>query len=89
VGEILGIQRANMVALVGELIGLGYIEREAAADRRAFALHATGEGVRALEGATKAIGALEAEMLSLFNAEERAVLFALVRRLEGARARPR
>ena len=82
-GRLLGIQRANMVALIGELVAAGLIERQAAAgDRRAFALALTPAGAALLERATARLLAHEAELLSDFTHGERVLLIELVRRIE-------
>lgn len=82
-GQALGIQRANMVGLINELVDAGHIDRRAAHDdRRAFALTVTVEGQRVLDRSVEAILAGEAELLAEFNQAERTMLLKLLRRIE-------
>src|SRR5688572_24806313 len=56
VGRILGIKRANMVALINELVDKGLIDRAVDAnDRRAFSLVLTSSGDAALTDAVQRI----------------------------------
>lgn len=82
-GETLGIQRANMVALINELIEAGYVDRRPAEDdRRAFALYATTEGAEVLRRCTRSITEQETRVLAEFTAAERGTLLKLLRRIE-------
>lgn len=83
VGRMLGIKRANMVALINELTDRGLLSREAdPADRRAFALRLTDQGLTALEACIARIEVHEQEMLTGFSAAERAMLLELLARIE-------
>ena len=83
VGRLLGIQRANMVNLVSELVDRGLVLRETSPDdRRAFALSLTVEGEDAVERCRVLIAAHEAELLAEMSAAERATLIGLLRRIE-------
>jgi DNA-binding MarR family transcriptional regulator len=82
VARALGIQRANMVALINELGGLGYIEREASAeDRRAFTLRLTDKGKTVLDEACVLARKHDARMLAGLSAEEREALIAMLVRI--------
>lgn len=84
VGRRLGIKRANMVALINELVEAGWVERRpAAADRRALALSLSPAGRKAFEAALRKIRQHEAEMLSGLSAAERATLADLLGRISG------
>jgi len=83
VGRSLGIKRANMVALINELVDAGLLDRQVSAeDRRAFALNLTAKGRRAYDDCLARIRAHEDALLSDFSAEERALLIALLSRVE-------
>ena len=83
VGRVLGIQRANMVALINDLVERGLIDRKVAeGDRRAFALTITDPGKALLETALGRIAVHEAEMLSDLSDAEREVLIDLLTRIE-------
>ena len=82
-GRMLGIQRANMVSLINELVDAGWIGRQIAdEDRRAFALNLTDEGRTALDHALELIRAHENAVLGALSAKERATLVDLLRRIE-------
>lgn len=83
VGKGLGIQRANMVALVNELVERGLVDRRVSAeDRRAFALSLTDEGRRVYADCLARILAHEDEVLSGLETRERNRLIALLSRIE-------
>jgi DNA-binding MarR family transcriptional regulator len=83
VGRSLGIKRANMVALITELVDGGLLDRRVSAeDRRAFALRLTAKGRRVYEDSLARIRAHEAALLSDFTAEERALLISMLSRVE-------
>lgn len=83
VGRYLGIQRANMVALINELVDSGAVERRVSAeDRRAFALTLSAAGRAVLEGCLTRIHAHEGEMLTDLTAAERKQLIALLQKIE-------
>lgn len=82
VGERLGIQRANMVALVNELVEAGWVERRPSpADRRALALEMTPAGRKTFRDALGKIRHHEEAMLSGLSPAEREALIALLRQL--------
>ena len=77
-----GIDRTTMVAVVDELERTGLVERRRdPADRRAYALHATGKGHRTLTRATEATERAEAQFLAPLSAGEQQELRSLLRRL--------
>lgn len=83
VGRALGIQRANMVSLVNELVDRDLVRREVAADdRRAFALSLTEAGEAMVEDCLEMIREHEERLLSDFSASERETLIALLGRIE-------
>lgn len=83
VGRMLGIKRANMVALINELEGVALIEREVdPGDRRAFALSITDSGRQRLADCLARIDAHERAMLAGFSDAERAMLIELLQRIE-------
>ncbi|NML04361.1 MarR family transcriptional regulator [Sphingomonas sp. G-3-2-10] len=83
VGRVLGIQRANMVALINDLVERGLIDRQVAqGDRRAFALTITAEGRKLLDQCLARIAEHEAEMLSDLSDAERDMLIDLLGRIE-------
>jgi DNA-binding MarR family transcriptional regulator len=82
VARALGIQRANMVALINELGGLGYVERGASAeDRRAFTLRLTDKGKATLEEACARARKHDARMLGGLSPDEREALIAMLMRI--------
>jgi DNA-binding MarR family transcriptional regulator len=82
-GRVLGIQRANMVAIINELVDRGWIERKVpAGDRRAFALAMTPAGKAQLAQSLARIREHEEQMLSGFDADDRAQLLSLLARIE-------
>lgn len=82
VGRVLGIKRANMVALINELVERGLIDRAVANDRRAFSLSATDKGRAALADAVERIEAHELRMLAEMSKQDRATLLDLLARIE-------
>jgi DNA-binding MarR family transcriptional regulator len=87
-GKALGIQRANMVALINELVDAGHVDRQPSEeDRRAFALSLTPAGAAALARCTDRLIDHENQLLADFSKSERATLIALIRRIE-AREQP-
>lgn len=87
VGRALGIQRANMVSLVNELIDGGLVQRETAVDdRRAFALTLTASGSVMVETCHERIRAHEASLMGDLSREERAMLIDLLSRIEAKEA---
>lgn len=86
VGRLLGIKRANMVSLITELVDSKLILRDTdPADRRAFALSITPEGLRLMTFCLRRIEAHERRLLEGFTAEETATLLDLLGRIEKRR----
>lgn len=82
-GRMLGIKRANMVALINDLVDKQLVERVVdASDRRAFSLTVTKAGTAALADAMVRIDAHEHRMLDDLSAEERTLLLDLLGRIE-------
>lgn len=83
VGRVLGIKRANMVALINELVDRGLVNRGVDPnDRRAFSLAPTSAGEVALADAVQRIQEHEQRMLVDLGAQDRATLLDLLGRLE-------
>lgn len=81
-GRALGIQRANLVPLVNELLERVLIERQPAAnDKRAFALVLSDAGRDMLATCTARINAHEERMLARLSAAERTQLLDLLARI--------
>ena len=83
IAEVLGIKRANFVALVNGLEQRGLIERlPVHGDRRANALHLTPEGARFLGDARAIQDAFESDCVRrLGGTQEREALLRLLERL--------
>jgi len=83
VGTLLGIKRANMVALINELVELGLIERSVLpADRRAFSLATTSAGDAMLETCMSMIASHEARLLAPLTEAEQQTLLDLLSRID-------
>lgn len=81
-GEALGIAPSRMVALIDELEERGLVERRAnPSDRRARALHVTGDGRRLLAAAMKRARAHEAQLCVTLDPDERAALIDMLQRV--------
>ena len=79
VGKLLGIQRANMVALISDLEARGLLSRKTAVrDRRAFLLSLTAPGRAVLEDCHRQILQHEERLLSGLSQQERAALMRLL-----------
>ncbi|MBT2188276.1 MarR family winged helix-turn-helix transcriptional regulator [Sphingobium nicotianae] len=88
VAEALGIRRANMVALVNELVDLGLIARTTDhRDRRAFSLSLTQAGEAMLHEALAQIRRHEDRMLENLTTTERSTLVNLLRKIHGSTSR--
>lgn len=84
VAEVLAIERPNLVAILDELQRPGLIERvRDAADRRAYLLTATADGLARVTEAGGALRAYDARLTAGMSAAERAALIAALRRVEG------
>lgn len=83
VGRALGIQRANMVSLINELVDRDLVDRKTAAeDRRAFSLTLSPGGVAMFDDCLKRIRAHEDRLLSDLSGAERSSLIDLLSRIE-------
>jgi DNA-binding MarR family transcriptional regulator len=81
-GRIMGIDRTTMVAIADALEQKGLAVRERdPADRRAYALRATGRGRRVLGRAARATARAEDEFLAPLTERQRAQLRSMLRRL--------
>ena len=76
-----GLDRSTMVAVLDHLEGRRLVERRAGPDRRTNGLWLTREGKRLLARLKRRVTEHEARITAGLTAEERAVLFALLRRL--------
>lgn len=82
-GRALGIKRANMVALINELVEKQWVERATDAnDRRALTLTLTPAGTAVMAEALQRIDMHEQRMLSEFEPEERVRLLDMLGRIE-------
>jgi len=80
--DALGIDRSNLAVVVAELSDRGLVERTRdEADRRRYVLRLGRAGERLLGRADGAITAAEEELLAPLGGDERARLYALLRRL--------
>lgn len=83
VGRALGIQRANMVSLINELVDRDLLDRKTAAeDRRAFSLTLSSGGAAMFDDCVKRIRAHEDSLLSDLSTAERTALIDLLSRIE-------
>lgn len=83
VGRALGIQRANMVSLINELVDRDLIDRKTSSeDRRAFSLTLSRVGDAMFRDCVARIRAHEDRLLSDLSAGERATLIDLLSRIE-------
>jgi DNA-binding MarR family transcriptional regulator len=83
VGQALGIQRANMVSLISELVDRALVDRKISPeDRRAFSLTLSADGETLFEDCMKRIYAHEDRLLSDLSAKERSTLIDLLSRIE-------
>lgn len=83
VGRALGIQRANMVSLINELVDRALVDRKTSPeDRRAFSLTLSAGGEAMFEDCVKRIHTHEDRLLSDLSADERRSLIDLLSRIE-------
>jgi DNA-binding MarR family transcriptional regulator len=81
-GKALGIQRANMVALINDLVEREFVERQASlSDRRSFELSITSKGKEMLCLCLERVARHEARMLEGFSARDREALSDLLLRI--------
>lgn len=87
VGRALGIQRANMVTLINEMVERDLIARNGSlGDRRVVALSLTAAGEAALADCLAPISAHEEVMLATLDADDREQLIVLLDRITAAGA---
>jgi DNA-binding MarR family transcriptional regulator len=87
-GQYAGVDASTMVALVDGLEALGVIERRRdPRDRRAYLLHLTAAGKRALETAGRLTTDVEKELLSALEPAERTRLVELLKTVAAGRAK--
>ncbi|MEU7889991.1 MarR family transcriptional regulator [Microbispora bryophytorum] len=80
-GQRLGIDRTTVVAVVDGLEQAGFVERRRSpADRRAYLLTLTPDGVRAGEQGHGLVSGAEAELLGVLDEDERRTLTELLGR---------
>lgn len=85
IGAALGIQRANMVTLINELLEAGYILRTVSPeDRRAFVFALTDAGSAVVADGLDRIRRHEDRLLAALSTGERETLIALLKRVEAA-----
>jgi DNA-binding MarR family transcriptional regulator len=83
VGKQLGIQRANMVSLINELLDSALVTRAVSPeDRRAYELSLTAAGHETYVTCATAIAAHEDVLLANLSTDERAALIDLLIRIE-------
>jgi DNA-binding MarR family transcriptional regulator len=89
VGNALGIQRANMVALVDELADKGWLKRSLVAeDRRVRQLSLTSAGRRKLESISRRLKKAETKALGDLTTGEREILLDLLDRIASRAGTP-
>lgn len=87
VGQCLGIQRANMVALINELVDRELVTRQTSSwDRRALALDLTDAGVVTYEECVARIRAHEQRLLAALRPGERRELIRLLEKVAASTA---
>lgn len=83
VGTLLGIKRANIGALINELVDLGLIERAVPpANRRAFSLATTAAGDAMLAKCMHMLASHEEQLLAPLSEAERQTLLDLLTRID-------
>ncbi len=83
IGNALGIERANMVPLIDELVATGLLKRGATLkDRRSRALTLTPAGQKKLAAILSDIRKIEARMIAPLSEDERRMLRALLARIQ-------
>lgn len=81
-GQTLSIDRSTLVAVIDRLEGRGLVERaDAPRDRRSYALHISKAGRGLLQVLTERVRAHEAHIAADLDAEEKATLISLLRRV--------
>jgi len=80
----MAIERSNLVALLDELEGRGWIARTRPADdRRTYALMPTSAGTAICARAAEAVGAHDDRMTATLTGEERRAMMAALEAVEG------
>ena len=86
IGNALGIERANMVPLIDELVETGLLKRGTTLkDRRSRALKLTPSGQKKLAAILTDIRKIEAAILSSLSEGERRILIEILPRIQSAR----
>lgn len=81
-GQTLSIDRSTLVAVIDRLEGRGLVERaDAPRDRRSYALHISKAGRGLLQVLTERVRTHEAHIAADLDAEEKATLISLLRRV--------
>ncbi|MXP26036.1 MarR family transcriptional regulator [Altererythrobacter indicus] len=84
-GEMLDIQRPNMVSLINEMNERGWVERRTdLQDRRALSLYLTEEGQRILAESFNRIEAHEEVLLGQLSSAEKDQLFDMLKRISAS-----
>lgn len=85
IGQALGIKRANMVALINELVGRKYVDRRTSRhDRRALTLALTDAGKTIFDEAITRIRTHEARILAPLSPSERHDLIRMLKTIASA-----
>lgn len=83
VGRALGIKRANMVALINELVDRDLVDRQVSpTDRRSFELNVTKAGQDMLDDCNRRVEQHEARMLAALSKTDRERLLDLLQKIE-------
>jgi DNA-binding MarR family transcriptional regulator len=81
-GQILGIDRSTLVAVIDRLEARGLVERtDAPRDRRSYALYISGQGRKLVADLTERVRAHERHIAADLDEAEKASLIALLRRV--------
>jgi DNA-binding MarR family transcriptional regulator len=84
IADALRIKRANLTPLINELVALGLVSRESSEQsRRAYAVHLTAKGKRALKNACKALPGRDCCADDLLDDAEQKELLRLLRKMAG------
>jgi DNA-binding MarR family transcriptional regulator len=82
--DLLGLARSRMVVLIDEFEQRGLVvRRRSPSDRRAYALHLTGEGRELLDAVLRVSRSYADELCAPLSDDERTELVALLQRLAG------
>ena len=82
IADAMRIKKTNLTPLINELAADGLVSRKSAAtNRKAYALHLTRKGQRALDKAMEKLGAQMNPMTDIIDPEERAQLISTLRKI--------